>query len=222
MMRDSKRLVTHHSSISRPMFDSSHTLSEFLDAAAAKQPAPGGGSVTALVGALAASMGEMVLNYTVGKKSLAAHDAELREGLAEFNRARRLLMQLMVEDQMAYEQVTALRKLPEDSAERQREYAAMLTACIRIPEAMAATGVAVLELCGKLADKVNHYLLSDLAVSAELAMATVRCALYNVRVNLKDLSDAREKVRYEKLAVEMLSRATSLVQRVVPAILKAI
>src|SRR5438309_10657884 len=108
------------------MYDASQTIAAFLDGAAAKQPAPGGGSVTALVGALAASMGEMVLNYSVGKKSLAAHDAELRGGLPEFHRARQVLVELMIEDQHAYEAVTALRQLPDDSPERQQHYAPTL------------------------------------------------------------------------------------------------
>ena len=47
------------------MYDASHTVAEFVAAAAAKQPVPGGGSVAALVGALGAAMGEMVVNYSV-------------------------------------------------------------------------------------------------------------------------------------------------------------
>ena len=69
-------------------FDKRQTIDAFLMAAASKQPAPGGGSVTALVGALSAAMGEMVLNYSVGKKDLAAQEIRLREALAEFTRAR--------------------------------------------------------------------------------------------------------------------------------------
>src|SRR5437764_13058742 len=92
------------------MFETSTPLDQFLDAAAAKQPAPGGGSVTALVGALAASMGEMVVNYSIGKKDLTAHDATFREALAELTRARSLLLELMAEDQGAFAALTAARK----------------------------------------------------------------------------------------------------------------
>ena len=60
------------------MYDATTPIGDFLNAAAAKQPAPGGGSVAALAGALAAAMGEMVLNYTVGKKNLAQHEPELK------------------------------------------------------------------------------------------------------------------------------------------------
>src|SRR6476661_2817387 len=95
------------------MTDATTSIESFLTAAAAKQPAPGGGSVTALAGALAASMGEMVLNYSVGKKNLAEHEPELKTGLAEFTRARGLLVQLMNEDQLAFESLTAAKKLPD-------------------------------------------------------------------------------------------------------------
>ena len=200
------------------MFDATHPIASFLDATAARQPAPGGGSVTALVGALSAAIGEMVLNYSVGKKNLAAHEPALQAGLAELHRARQIMLTLMVEDQAAYEEVTALRKLPDDSPDRQKNYPATLLACIRVPEAMAATGIAILELCGRLAEKVNKYLLSDLAVCAELAMATVRCGLYNVAINLNDLADARERERFEKLSAQMLAHATSLVRGVLPRI----
>src|SRR2546429_6443597 len=104
------------------MNDASTTLADFLSAAASKRPVPGGGSITALAGALAASMGEMVLNYSVGKKNLAAYDAELRSALSEFTRARAMMLELMVEDQAAYEAMSALRKLPQDSPQRKAEY----------------------------------------------------------------------------------------------------
>src|SRR5438445_6004454 len=94
------------------MYDQSTSIADFLNAAAAKQPAPGGGSVTALVGALAASMGEMALNYSVGKKNLAEFEPELRASLGEFHRLREIMLELMIEDQAAYESMTALRKLP--------------------------------------------------------------------------------------------------------------
>src|SRR3954466_14508681 len=99
-------------------FDATNSIADFLNAPAAKQPTPGGGSVTALVGALAASMGEMVLNYSVGKKSLAAHQPELEEALVKFTKARSMLVELMVEDQLAYQALTDTKKLPEDSPAR--------------------------------------------------------------------------------------------------------
>ena len=196
------------------MYDQTTPIGTFLDAAAAKQPAPGGGSVTALVGALAASMGEMTVNYSVGKKGLEAHQDELKTALAELHRARGLMLSLMAEDQVAYEALTAARKLPETDPKREQEVATSLLACIRVPQAMAATAVAILEICDRIVDRVNYYLLSDLAVCADLAMATARCAIYNVRVNLSDLEDLNAKSDTEDTIGQVLSHAGMYIQRV--------
>jgi hypothetical protein len=98
----------------------------------------------------------------------------------------------MVEDQRAYEGLTAAKKLPEGSRERGDRLPAALLASITTPQAVGAAAAAILGLCDRLVDRVNFYLLSDLAVCADLAMATVRCAAYNVRVNLSDVGDAAE------------------------------
>ena len=200
------------------MHDSSTPIKQFLDAAAAKQPTPGGGSVTALAGALAASMGEMVVNYSIGKKDLEPFVEELRPALAEYNRARNVLLRLMVEDQQAYAALTACRKLPEGSPQRAAQLPGALAACIKAPEAMAATACAVLELCDRIVNFVNPWLLSDLAVCADLSMATVRCAAYNVRVNLSQVADEADRQRIESTMFEMLSRAGRLIQQVSPRI----
>jgi formiminotetrahydrofolate cyclodeaminase len=204
------------------MYDASTTIAGFLSAAAAKQPTPGGGSVSALAGALAAAMGEMVVNYSVDKKDLVEHQAELREALAEFARARAMMLELMVEDQAAYEAMTAVRKLRADSPERRERFAATLAVCIRVPQVIATTAAAVLELCERLVDKGNRYLLSDLAVCAELAMATVRCGGYNVRVNLSDVADTTEKQVYADAAQAQVARAVEIVRRVMPRIWRRI
>jgi formiminotetrahydrofolate cyclodeaminase len=197
------------------MYDQNTTITDFLNATAAKQPTPGGGSVTALAGALAAAIGEMVLNYSVGKKELAQHQNDIKAGLSELTRARALLLGLMQEDQVAYEALTAARKLPDSSATKQKEFDVALVACIRVPQAMGATALAVLAEADRLVDKVNFHLLSDLAVCCELAMATVRSAGYNVRVNMPDLQDPRDRTQVQSEADHLLGRATHVVSRAV-------
>ena len=55
---------------------------------------------------VAATMGEMTVNYSVGKKGLEQHQDDLRAALSELNRARGLMLTLMAEDQIAYESLT--------------------------------------------------------------------------------------------------------------------
>src|SRR2546429_3061408 len=127
--------------------DTTQSLQDFLSELAAKKPTPGGGSVAALAGALAAAMGEMVVNYSIGKKDLAAHEPALREALAEVTRARALLVELLIEDQLAFEKLTQARKACNNLGDKDPTFAAALLACIRIPQTVAATGAAILELC---------------------------------------------------------------------------
>ena len=196
-----------------------HTkIDQFLAATAAKQPTPGGGSVAALVGALAAAIGEMALNYSVGRKDGAAIDVQLKPAVAELERARELLLHLMVEDQAAYAAMSAALKLPTNSTEQSDQLPAAVMACITVPQAVGGTGVAILEECDRVVDLVNPRLLSDLAVCAELAMATVRSAMYNCRVNLKDIDNAADRVSIEATMKQILSHAVVLIQRVIPRI----
>jgi formiminotetrahydrofolate cyclodeaminase len=129
-----------------------------------------------------------------------------------------LLIQLMGEDQAAFETVTAARKLPMDDPQRAGRFDAALLACIRIPEAMTATAVAILEVVDRITNFVNPNLLSDLAVCADLAMATTRCAIYNVRANLPDVKDSADRASIESLIHSLLTRAAALIQRVAPRI----
>lgn len=203
------------------MIAPSASIAHFLDATAAKQPAPGGGSVTALAGALAAAMGEMVLQYSLGKKHVVpADDTKLRQALAEMTRARHVLVEFMGEDQAAFAALSAARKNCKDQGDRDPAFAAALLACIRIPQGIAATASALLDLCAGVTQIANKFLLSDLAVCAELAMATVRCASYNVRVNLVDVSDPTDRKHFEESTNQIVAHATERVRSVIPAIWK--
>ncbi|MDB5297456.1 MAG: formimidoyltetrahydrofolate cyclodeaminase [Phycisphaerales bacterium] len=201
------------------MPDATATINDFLDATAAKHPTPGGGAVTALAGALAAAMGEMVLNYSVGRKNQPpAADAELRPALDALHAARVELLALMADDQVAYGALTAARKLPDDVPGKAEQVAASLAASIRGPQRMGDAAVALLEACDRVVDLVNPYLLSDLAVCADLAMATVRCAAHNVRVNLPDVGDPAERQRLGDETERTSARGLALVRQVAPRI----
>jgi formiminotetrahydrofolate cyclodeaminase len=198
-------------------YDKTQKIEAFLAATAAKQPTPGGGSVAALAGALAAAMGEMVVNYSVGKKDMAGHEGELKKAVDELQRARQVMLELMVEDQAGYEALTAARKLAATDPERESRFEVALAACIRIPQSVCATAAAVLRLCDRLVDIVNPHLLSDLAVCAELAMATVRSAAYNVRVNLGEIQGA-ERLQIDSAITKQIVEASKTIQRAMPRI----
>jgi len=176
-------------------------MREFLADLAAKSPTPGGGSVAALLGALAASQAQMVIGYTVGKEKYAEHEERLRALLDEFKRAAGAFSQLMSEDMAAYERYAASRQ-SDDADERQR---AVATA-VAVPMEVLALAEAVAARLDEIKSFVNPYLFTDLRVAAILALAATRSAGLNVRVNLEDLADRKEAERLESQLDAMIDR----------------
>jgi formiminotetrahydrofolate cyclodeaminase len=202
------------------VLDQSATIQAYLAATAARQPTPGGGSVAALTGALAVALAEMAVNYSIGKKDLAAYQSALKTTLAELTRARGVLTVLMAEDQDAFTVLSAARKMPEGTPKRKEIINAALAACISAPQAVAATALATLELCERILPAVNIHLLSDLAIAADLATATVRCAIYNVKINLPQIADAGARASIDEETHHTLVRTLAVIQRLSPAIWK--
>lgn len=172
-----------------PNFEQS-SLSDFLASVAAKTPAPGGGAVACTTGALAASLAQMVVAYSEGRKSLAEHQPLLESARARLERSRALFLELAEEDARAYERLNELsRKAATDHAAKDAIPAAALDAA-RPPLACLAAAVGLLRLCEELCGRTNPHLRSDLAIAAVLAEACAASAAWNVRINMPSLPAA--------------------------------
>jgi methenyltetrahydrofolate cyclohydrolase len=185
-------------------------IRDFIAATAAKTPTPGGGSVAALCGALAASLAAMAVHYTVGKKALAAHDAELRAALAQFQAASAMLQELIAEDIAAYENLSVLLKLPPDQRQTHPDYLPAVVAAIRTPQTIAGFALNVLERCTTLLDKTNQFLLSDLGAAAVYAHATVHASELNVVVNVSLLPNPEEAATTRQSTAALSTKADAL------------
>lgn len=163
------------------------TLRDFLSATSAKTPTPGGGAVAGVTGALSAALAGMVVSYSVGKKSLAAHDAALREHQRVLERARTLFVTLAEEDAQAYGLVNELSRLPEADPRRVAQMPAASRASVDVPMSVAALALDLLREYQKLVTITNPHLRSDLAIAAVLADSTARSAWWNVVVNVGNL-----------------------------------
>lgn len=154
-----------------------------LESVAAKTPTPGGGAVASAVGALGSALAGMVVSYSLGKKSLAAHEPALQQAARTLAAARGLLLRLADEDAQAYGAVNELTRLPESDPRRVRELPAALRAAVDVPLATIAACVDLLRLMESLATITNRQLRSDLAIAAVLAEAAARSSRWNVAVN---------------------------------------
>jgi len=170
-------------------------LEAYVSDAAARKPAPGGGSVSALVGALAAAMSEMSANFTASSKKYASVERMARDMLAELGQCRNGLLDAMDQDVIAYSAVDRSLKMPRDTevqraARRQALHGALLNA-IEPPLQIIRQSARIAGIAERLVDIGKSSLISDVGISSILAEAACESARLNVIVNLKYLKDVK-------------------------------
>lgn len=172
-----------------------HTpLTEFLDQLASDAPVPGGGSVAAASGAMAAGLISMVCSLTIGKKKYAEVEDEIRALLDRSEALRHELQDLADADAEAFRRLHAAYKLPRetsaDVAIRRDAIQQAIRLATDVPLRTARAAANVVPLCRPATDKGNSAAVSDVGVAALLAQAAVHSALLNVEINLNSLEDA--------------------------------
>jgi glutamate formiminotransferase len=179
-----------------------------LEAVAAPTPAPGGGSVAALSGALGACLGQMVAQLSRQKKSQAQFTEQLSNALAELRHAGDALANAIDEDAAAYEGVMAAYKLakgtPEEQEKRAQAIQQATRGAVEVPLRVAETAANLQAQLGQLEPFVSPSMMSDLRVGRLMAAAAVRGALENVAINLDSITDAAyvKAMRGRAVAIE--------------------
>jgi formiminotetrahydrofolate cyclodeaminase len=168
-------------------------VTNFLDELASNAPAPGGGSVAALSGALGAALISMVCNLTVGKKGYEKVQDDINDLLAQSEALRKELADLLEADVAAYTGYSVAAKMPrstdEEKAERAHAMQAALKSATDVPLRIAEAAVKVMDLCMPAAEKGNKWAVSDAGVAVLMAEASLRSAALNVLINLGSLKD---------------------------------
>jgi len=185
-------------------------LAAYLNEVAAGTPAPGGGSVTAVVGALAAALGEMVANLTLGREKYADAEASLRPARDRLTALRLSLLDAAAADEAAYQSYREAASLPRTSdGEKTARTDAMqraLIAATDVPLGVARSTREVAEILESVAREGNPHVRSDAALGALLTEAALRGALLNVRGNAAMLMD-RELAATYLTAADLLEKA---------------
>jgi glutamate formiminotransferase/formiminotetrahydrofolate cyclodeaminase len=202
------------------------SLSGFVGSVASPSPTPGGGSVAAHAGALAAALAQMVAGLTVGKKKYAAVDAEMRELAVRAAGLGNQLASLVARDASAYAIVAAAYKLPAEGEEQQRERTAKVDDALlhaaEVPLETARACAEVAELALAVAERGNTNAASDAGVAALLAEAGCVGASYNVRINVSSLSDKPRGAALSAQAGEFVNRARDLTKRTTEVVEKSL
>jgi glutamate formiminotransferase / formiminotetrahydrofolate cyclodeaminase len=183
----------------------------FLDAVAAPNATPGGGSVSAYAAAMAASLGQMVAGLSRKKKSQVTHVDKLSDALESMRRVADELAEAIDRDAASYDAVMGAFKLPQGTADevkaRENAVQAATKGAAEVPMQVAERAVALYERLGQLASISAASMKSDLEVARLMAAAGAKGALANVEINLDGITDAG-------YVASMRERVVTLRQRV--------
>jgi glutamate formiminotransferase/formiminotetrahydrofolate cyclodeaminase len=168
-------------------------VDRFVDEVSSESPAPGGGSVAALAGSLAAGLSAMVANLTVGKKGYETAWDELSAVAERAQAVKDRLVRAVDEDTDAFNQAMAAMRMPKGTPEEQAARNAALEAgyqqAARVPLETAKACLEAMGLALVVAEQGNANSASDAGVAALMARAGVEGAVLNVLINLGSVKD---------------------------------
>jgi glutamate formiminotransferase/formiminotetrahydrofolate cyclodeaminase len=224
-LRDFKPEIVLENKV-RAAIQGGESLSGFVASVASSSPTPGGGSVAAHAGALAAALAQMVAGLTAGRKKYVAVDTEMRALGLEAAGLVNTLSALVAKDAAAYGAVSAAYKLPSEPADalakRKRAIDDALIGAAEVPLETARACERVAELAATCATKGNTNAVSDAGVSALLAEAACRGAVYNVRINVSSLDDKSRGASLVAESTTLLSKTRAFVEQATSAVDAAI
>ena len=196
----------------------SNSIGTFADLVAEGTPSPGGGSVSAYCGVLAASLGQMVCNLTIGKKKYAESEARLLIIKPDLERLGARLRELIAEDAASFEAVLGAYRLPKENDEqrvvRTETIQRALKNAVEVPLQTAELSLEVLMLLREIAEIGNSNALSDVAVGAQLAQTAVRGASYNIAVNLDSISNPEFVSTTRRKMDELIDQSRTMTDQV--------
>lgn len=170
-------------------------LTDFINEVSRESPAPGGGSIAALAGALGVSLSSMVSNLTANKRGSEEVDKILNDAAEECQQLKESLVKAIDEDTNAFNAYMDARRLPNKSVEEQktREDAmqAGLKQAVMVPLNTAKQSYRAIEIAEAVAKNGNPNSITDVGVGAQSAYTGVLGGIYNVLINLKDIKDEK-------------------------------
>ena len=149
----------------------SHTLKEYIECLAKKQPAPGGGSVAALNAALAVGLLEMVTHYSIGKGKSKTIEGRFKKQVTKTKQLRKRLLELVDLDAKAYEGFVKARK----KGKREQQKAARAAAAV--PKEICQKCYQAMQLTSLLVEEGNENLISDLEIAVDMLVTAFNSAL---------------------------------------------
>lgn len=187
---------------------------EFLEELSSSAPFPGGGGAAAVTGALAAALGLMVANLTVGKKKYAAVEEEIQSAKASLVLLRDKLVRLTDEDAVGFEPLAKAYRLPKETPQQQAHKEkvmeeALYQACL-VPVRIMETTLEVMRCLTVVGEKGSVMAISDAAGGIVLAQSALEGAALNIFINTKSMKQRELAEELNKKADAMIAEGNEL------------
>jgi len=193
-------------------------IKEFILETASDNPAPGGGSVAALCGALGAALGTMVCNLTIGREKYQSVESEFTEIKPQLEQNVSKLITLIDDDTNAFNDVMSAFKLPKDTEDQKAKRSEAIQKgykkAISVPLETAQTVLQTLSLMELIVSKGNPNAVTDGAVGALASETAIKGALLNVKINLTSIKDQEYVLATKKTVSDIEATMKTYLQKV--------
>ncbi len=194
------------------------SVEEFTEALASKTSVPGGGGASALVGAIAIALGDMVGEFTIGKKKYADVEDEIRELMAQAQDLRGKLLACIEKDAEAFEPLSKAYGIPKEQEGRDEIMEKCLKDAAAVPMEILRLSCEAVKLQEVFGEKGSVIVVSDAATGAAMCKAAILGAAVNVKINTKSMKDREyaEKMNSEvdALVAEYTKRADAVYEMI--------
>ncbi|MES2621601.1 MAG: glutamate formimidoyltransferase [Bacteroidota bacterium] len=201
-------------------------LKQFANETASESPAPGGGSVSAYLGALGISLGTMVANLSSHKPGWDERWKEFSDYASEGQNIKDALLKLVDEDTLAFNKIMNAFTLPKSSepekAVRKQAIQEATKYAIEVPLKVMELSLQSMSVIQAMAENGNPNSVSDVGVGALCARSAVYGAYLNVKINAASYSDKRYTERKLKKGKEILDKAKEMERRILGLVEKKI
>ena len=191
------------------------TCSQFTHLIASTAPAPGGGGAAALVGAVAVALGDMVGEFTVGKKKYADVEEDIKALMAEAETIRLRLLELINEDATGFEPLAKAYAIPKDEPGRDEVMEECLRTAAAAPAEIFDLACRVIEMQYDFAKKGSRLMISDAATGASFARAAMEGAAVNVKVNTRLMKDRAYADKIDAHIADSLKKYSAMAEETI-------
>lgn len=201
-------------------------VKEFMSVLGSDEPAPGGGSASALAGSMGISLTKMVAELTIGKKKYAEYDELAQTTKVEAGKLQKDLLEAIDKDTEAFNVVSAVFSMPKSTPEEKAARSAALQKALQgaavSPYQMMETCVSALKVTDNLVGKSNTNAASDLGVAALNLKSALQGAWLNVCINLSGIKDEAFVEKYRQAGTKTLNEGSRLADDIYNHILEIV